>query len=97
MTTRRYYLFSYDVADDKRRNKVFEALLNRGDHVQFSVFICELNPREMAELQSVLINTIDFKQDQILFIDLGQAANPLDAGIQTLGMPLQLSSRVIVV
>jgi CRISPR-associated protein Cas2 len=97
MTTRRYYLISYDIADDKRRNKVFEALLARGDHVQFSVFLCELNPRELAETQAVLIARIDHKKDQILFVDLGAAANPLDTGIDVVGAPLQLSSRVIVV
>jgi CRISPR-associated protein Cas2 len=97
MTTRRYYLFSYDVADDKRRDKVFEALLARGDHVQFSVFICELNPRELAELQAVLIDILDFHKDQVLYIDLGAANNPLDIGVETIGAPLQFSTRVLVV
>jgi CRISPR-associated protein Cas2 len=97
MTTRRYYLFSYDVADDKRRNKVFEALLARGDHIQFSVFICELNPRELAELQSILIGIVDCKKDQVIHIDLGQANNPLETGIETIGAPLQCSTRVLVV
>ena len=30
MTTRRHYLVSYDIADDKRRNKVFDLLEGRG-------------------------------------------------------------------
>jgi CRISPR-associated protein Cas2 len=101
MTTRRYYLFCYDIASDnegdKRRNKVFEALLARGDHVQFSVFICELNPRELAELRDTLIGILDHKKDQILYIDLGAAPNPLDTGIQAIGAPLQLSTPVLVV
>lgn len=101
MTTRRYYLLCYDIASDnegdKRRNKVFEALLARGDHVQFSVFICELNPRELAELQAILLAILDHKKDQVLYIDLGQANNPLDLGVHTIGAPLQFSSRVLVV
>lgn len=97
MTTRRYYLLSYDVADDKRRNKVFEALLARGDHVQFSVFICELNPRELAELHAELVAVLDHRKDQILYIDLGQANNPFDLGVRTIGAPIQFTSRVLVV
>lgn len=101
MTTRRYYLFSYDIASDnegdKRRNKVFEALLARGDHAQFSVFICELNPRELAELRDILIGILDHKKDQVLYIDLGAAANPLETGIETIGAPLQVSTPVLVV
>jgi len=101
MTTRRYYLFSYDIASDKegdkRRNKVFEALLARGEHIQFSVFICELNLRELAELHSILIDILDHKKDQVLYIDLGQANNPLDTGVQAIGAPLQFSTRVLVV
>lgn len=101
MTTRRYYLFSYDIAvdneGDKRRSKVFEALLARGDHIQFSVFICELNPRELAELQAILIDLLDHKKDQVLYIDLGHANNPIETGVETIGAPLQFSTRVLVV
>ncbi|HUT57607.1 MAG TPA: CRISPR-associated endonuclease Cas2, partial [Phycisphaerae bacterium] len=39
---RRRYLVTYDISDDKRRDLVFKTLRDRGDHVQFSVFLCEL-------------------------------------------------------
>jgi CRISPR/Cas system-associated endoribonuclease Cas2 len=61
------------------------------------VFICQLNPRELAELRGILAAVIDHRKDQILYIDLGQAANPLDAGIHTIGAPMALSTRVLVV
>jgi CRISPR-associated protein Cas2 len=101
MTTRRHYLVSYDVASDKagdkRRNKVFEALLSRGDHAQFSVFFCQLNPRELAELRRELTDIVHHTDDQILIVDLGPAHNPLDAGIDYLGRPMEVSSRVTIV
>jgi len=97
MTTRRHYIVSYDISDDKRRNKVFEALLSRGDHAQFSVFFCQLNPRELAELRAELLQIVHHDQDQILLVDLGPAHNPLEGGIDYLGKPFTVSSRVVVV
>lgn len=32
MTTRRHYLVSYNIANNKRRTKVFDLLEGRGDH-----------------------------------------------------------------
>jgi CRISPR-associated protein Cas2 len=97
MTTRRHFLITYDIADDKRRTAVFNALQSRGDHAQFSVFVCELNAREQAELSAQLIALINHSDDQILFVDLGPAHNPLDNGITAIGKPFQVITRVIVV
>ena len=43
-----FFVISYDIADDKRRNKVAKCLENYGTRVQYSVFevICE---KEMIE------------------------------------------------
>ena len=48
------YLVCYDVADAKRLRKVFKTCGNFGDHLQFSVFECDLNPSEKVELESEL-------------------------------------------
>jgi CRISPR-associated protein Cas2 len=101
MTTRRHFLISYDVASDKpgdkRRTQIFNALLARGDHAQFSVFFCQLNPRELAELKAQLIDIVQHDQDQILLVDLGPVHNPLDSGIESIGKPLRTSNRVNIV
>jgi CRISPR-associated protein Cas2 len=101
MTTRRHYLISYDVASgkdgDKRRNKVFEACQQRGDHAQFSVFFCQLNPRELAELKATLIDIIDHRADQILIVDLGPGYHTVDDAVTSLGKPFGVQSRVLVV
>jgi CRISPR-associated protein Cas2 len=97
MTTRRHYLVSYDISDDKRRGKVFDYLEGRGDHAQFSVFLCQLNPRELAELRADLTATIQHAEDQVLLVDLGPGHNPLDRGIECLGKAFSVRSRVTVV
>jgi CRISPR-associated protein Cas2 len=97
MTTRRHYLVTYDISDDKRRGKVFDHLDGRGDHAQFSVFFCQLNPTELAQLRSDLTAIIHHDQDQVLLVDLGPAHNPLDGGIECLGKIFGVRSRAIVV
>ena len=47
------YLVCYDIADDKRLRKVFKTCGNFGDHLQFSVFECDLNPSEKVELKQL--------------------------------------------
>ena len=42
------YLVCYDIANDKRLRRVFKVCKNYGDHLQFSVFECDLNPAEKA-------------------------------------------------
>ncbi len=101
MTTRRHYLVSYDVASgkegDKRRDQVFEACQQRGDHAQFSVFFCQLNPRELAELKATLIGIVHHSEDQVLIVDLGPGYHSIHDGIECIGKPFGVQSRVLVV
>ncbi len=97
MTTRRHFLVSYDISDDKRRNKVFDLLEGRGDHAQFSVFFCQLNPRELALLRADLTAAIHNGEDQVLLVDLGPAHNPLDGGVECLGKAFAVVGRALVV
>ena len=96
---RRRYLITYDISDNKRRNCVFKALYNCGDHVQYSVFICELNSREYASLKGELQQTVHQKEDQILILDLGSAENILEIGegLHCIGFPYSPPPRVRIV
>jgi CRISPR-associated protein Cas2 len=82
---RRHYLCTYDVADDKRRTKLFEALLDRGEHVQYSVFLCELNESEHVELVALGRELIHCDEDQLLILDLGSAAVDLTQSLACIG------------
>lgn len=65
------YLVCYDVADAKRLRKVFKTCGNFGDHLQFSVFECDLNPSEKIELEAALGEIINHDEDQVIFVGLG--------------------------
>lgn len=94
---RRRYLISYDISDDKRRTHVFKALRDNGDHVQFSVFFCELNEKELVRLRMELDEAINHRQDQIVILDLGGSHIPLESALVCLGKAYNPPSRVLVV
>ncbi|WP_428937266.1 CRISPR-associated endonuclease Cas2 [Fontivita pretiosa] len=94
---RRQFLICYDIADDKRRNRVFETLLGNGDHAQYSVFFCELNPQELAQLRARLTQLINPREDQILILDLGDTQSPLENILDCLGKRYNPQTRVQIV
>ncbi len=84
---RQTYIVSYDISDPKRLRKVFRMLKGWGDHLQLSVFRCDLNPRELIELRTELTALIHHGQDQVLFVDVGPADGRALTSFETLGRP----------
>ncbi|MDH7515690.1 MAG: CRISPR-associated endonuclease Cas2 [Bacteroidota bacterium] len=70
---RTLYIVTYDVCDAKRLRRVFRLLRGYGDHLQLSVFRCELSDRERAELVQKLHDLIKHDEDQVLLFPLGPA------------------------
>ncbi len=65
MRNRILYLISYDISDDKRRNKVSEFLENYGNRVQKSVFECFIDEKTYLHIYSTLQKLINQKTDSI--------------------------------
>lgn len=59
------WLISYDVSEDDRRRRIFEALKDYGRRVQFSVFECELDEAELALLWRRLEPSVDPATDSV--------------------------------
>ena len=95
---RRSYLVCYDISDDKRLRKVFKIMRSYGDHLQFSVFECQLTPTDLVRLRSDLGAVIHHDDDQVLFVDLGLAEGRGERVITALGKAYTaLSSPCIIV
>ena len=95
---RSIYLVTYDISDDKRLRKVFKTMRNWGDHLQYSVFECQLNPADLIRLKAELRDIINHSHDQVLIIDLGPAAGRGERVIEALGQPYtSIASPCIVV
>lgn len=82
---RRNYIVTYDIRDEKRLRKVFRLCKGYGEHLQYSVFECDLTEMEKAEMESRLKEVMNLNKDQILFIDLGPAAFRCERTIMALG------------
>ena len=97
VTRRTHVLVSYDIRDDKRRTKVFETCRDHGDHVQYSVFLCELNRSELVRLRELLRALIHHGEDQVMLVSLGPATHPVLDQIDVLGQPYAPPGRQFVV
>jgi CRISPR-associated protein Cas2 len=81
------YLVCYDIANDKRLRRAFKTCRNFGDHLQYSVFACELSPGEKVQLETALNEVIKQDEDQVLFVSLGPSEGRGDRVITALGLP----------
>ncbi|MBI4705020.1 MAG: CRISPR-associated endonuclease Cas2 [Deltaproteobacteria bacterium] len=84
---RQTYIVSYDVSNPRRLRKVFKLMRGYGDHLQLSVFRCELSARELFELRAKLGHAIKHDEDQVLFVDVGPAEGRARGCISALGRP----------
>ena len=94
---RNRYIVTYDISDDDRRNRVFKTLRGCGDHIQYSVFRCDLSDGERIRMISALHPLIEHKEDQILVIDLGPVDGRAGSCVNALGRPYLPSERTVVV
>lgn len=95
---RNSFIVCYDICDPKRLRLVFKTLRAWGDHLQYSVFECQLSKMDFVRLRSQLSDIIHHKEDQVLFVDLGPSDGRGDRVISALGKPyVSFDSPLIVV
>jgi CRISPR-associated protein Cas2 len=92
------YLVTYDISDPKRWRKVFKTLKGYGEHVQLSVFRCDLTPPRQVRLRNTLDRLIAHAEDQVLIVKLGRSTPDVIQGIEVLGRPrtFELPSPTVV-
>ncbi|MGI6066275.1 MAG: CRISPR-associated endonuclease Cas2, partial [Bacillota bacterium] len=73
----RYILVSYDISDQKRWSKVYKTMKGFGEHIQYSVFVCQLSDLQKAKLKVKLESFINHNEDQVMLVDLGPAGQKL--------------------
>ena len=60
----------YDIADDKRRLKLFKTLEGYGIPVQFSVFECVLSDEDFLRMRDKVDRIIDKDEDSVIYYEL---------------------------
>ena len=90
---RRVCIVSYDISDPKRWRQVYRTMRGYGQHLQLSVFSCDLTASQRIQMVAALEDAIDRDEDQVLVVDLGPSqAQPIH-DIETLGRPLAVRER----
>ena len=90
---RNVFLVCYDVSNDKRLKRVYKTMRGYGDHLQFSVFRCELSAKEKAEMIAELSSLIAHDEDQVLIIDIGPANGRANLVFEAIGKPYVAPER----
>lgn len=66
-----YDVNTQDLAGRRRLRRVSRLCLDRGQRVQNSVFECEVDPAQWAQLRAHLLSEIDAEKDSLRFYRLG--------------------------
>jgi len=85
------YLVCYDIADERRLNRVYKYLRERGLHIQYSVFHCQLTWKELQELKAALSSLINGKEDDVRIYPL-----PQDTEVFVLGCGDRIPNGVMI-
>ena len=72
-------------------------IIDIGDHLQYSVFRCELSAREKVELIAALTRELNSREDQALIVDLGPAEGRGGECIESVGRAFSASVRGAVI
>jgi CRISPR-associated protein Cas2 len=81
------YLVTYDIASPKRWRRVFRTMHGFGEHVQLSVFRCDLTAPRYVRMCTALEEIIHHDQDQVLVVKIGLSTATVIQGIEVLGRP----------
>lgn len=91
------YLVCYDISDPRRLQRVHRKMRGYGEALQYSVFCCDLTGSEKTILWGELHNLINHREDQILFVNLGNAMSQRAENLETLGRALAFREQRLAV
>ena len=95
---RNSYIVSHDIVGPKRLRQVFRTMRAWGDHLQLSVFECQLTRVDLVRLRAEISDIVHHDRDQVLFVDLGPAEGRGERVISALGKPdVHINAPLIVV
>ena len=68
-----FYVISYDIPDDRRRNQLAKVLKGFGSRVQYSVFEAHLTRSQFEQMKQAINNVIDPDEDAVRYYALCSA------------------------
>ena len=68
-----FYVISYDIPDNRRRNQLAKVLKGFGTRVQYSVFEAHLTRSQFDEMKQAVARVIDTAEDSVRYYALCSA------------------------
>ena len=68
-----FYVISYDIPDNQRRNRLAKVLKGFGTRVQYSVFEAHLTRSQFEQMKQAVSNVIDADTDAVRYYALCRA------------------------
>jgi CRISPR-associated protein Cas2 len=65
-----WFMVCYDIRDPKRWRKAYKLLEGYGERIQYSIFRCRLNAREVEKLRWELAKILEQEEDSLLLVGL---------------------------
>lgn len=95
MTTEAAHRFvvAYDIADDRRRDRIAKTLESYGDRIQYSVFLVDAKPAKLLRLKAALRDRLDRSADSVLVCDLGPTQNGGTQRLSYLGLERTITGQ----
>jgi CRISPR-associated protein Cas2 len=90
---RHLFIVSYDISNRARWGKVYRTMKGFGEHLQLSVFQCDLTPTQKIRMVAALSDIINHEADQVVFIDLGPTEGREVNEIHAIGRPMEVVGR----
>ena len=90
---RNRYLVAYDIRDPVRLRDMRRTMMGFGEPLQYSVFLCELSPKEKVIMISTVSGVIQHLVDSVLVIDLGPLGGRGNECMEFLGQSQELTER----
>ena len=94
---RRRFLVCYDVSDPRRLDRTYKRMNGFGEPVQYSVFICDLSPKERVLLEQALTDILNLKEDRVLIVDTGPTDGRGQGAFRMMGKPRGFPGRAPVI
>jgi CRISPR-associated protein Cas2 len=68
--TQQFILIVYDISNDRRRTKLHNVLLDYGTPVQYSVFECHLDAKNLSKMKKAVARVIRKRKDNVRYYSL---------------------------
>lgn len=90
-----FIIISYDISEDKKRQKLHKILSNYGIAVQLSVFEFELSNKQFIELKNQIDSITDCNNDNIRIYHLCSLCNEKAITFNKTGLNQKLKTIII--